>query len=523
MNTSPILSRRRFLSTAAASGCAAAVSAAEPVQVKPLAAKVIDDAVSVARKEWSVPGACVGIVHNDKVIHLKGYGVRDVESKKEVTPATLFGIASCTKAVCATAAAVLVDQKKLGWDDPVRKHLPWFRMSDPLAERELTLRDCLCHRTGLHDRDELLYWRAPWSLEEVVRRIAHLELGFPFRSTFHYCGLNYFIAPMVVAATAGKPWHEFARDKLLAPLGMTETAFTKAEWDKAQNRATTHLKAPDGKVIVIPPWNPVDNQIDASGRLKASGNAMCEWVRMHLSGGKHNGKEIVSGTSLRETHTPQMVIPRDGFWGEVFPKAESVQLSYGLGWKVRDYRGHAVLSHAGRTVGFSAETVLVPNSKLGFVILTNLDENWMPEVLMHTLLDLYLGLPKTDWNTYYHAVDKQFKDAATAEKKERAAKQKKNTKPTLELSEYAGTYTEPAYKEVQVIEKGGKLIMKWSNFEAELKHFHYDTFTATGDGGVNVYNENALDSEQVTFVLDTEGRVGSLQWYDRTFKRVGAK
>ena len=476
-------------------------------------------------KAWAVPGACVGIVHNDKLVQVKGYGVREVGTRDAVTSSTLFGVGSCTKAVCATAAAVLADEKKLDWDDPVRKHLPWFRMSDPLAERELTLRDCLCHRTGLHDKHDLLYYMAPWSLEEVVRRVAHLELDFPFRSTFHYGGLNYHIAPLVVAAAAGKPWHEFARDKLLAPLGMTETAFTKAEWEKARNRATTHLKTPDGKVVVIPPWNPVDDQIDGSGRLKASGTAMCDWVRMQLGGGKRkqNGDPLVSEASLRETHTPQVVIRREGFWQDVLPKAETVTLSYGLGWHVHDYRGHEVMFHAGRTVGFSAETVLVPGAKLGFVILTNLNECFMPEALMHTLLDLYLDLPKTDWNAHYAKVDKKWKETATEEKVARTKKQRKDTKPTLANGEYAGTYSEPAYKDVQVIAEGGKLWMKWSNFKAELKHFHHDTFTATGDGGVNVYNENPLDGEAVGFGLNGEGQVSSLDWYGRRFKRVGAQ
>jgi CubicO group peptidase (beta-lactamase class C family) len=519
MNAQPPLSRRTFLTAACGTGASAVVRAAEPAPVKAIPPKAIDDAVATAMKEWSVPGACVGVVHGDEV-RVRGYGVREAGTKKEVTPATVFGVGSCTKAFCATAAAVLVGQKKLGWDDPVRKHLPWFRMADPLAERELTLRDCLCHRIGWHEKHDLLYYMAPWSLEEVVRRVAHLELAFPFRSVFHYGGLNYHVAPMVVAAAAGKPWHVFAREKLLAPLGMTETAFTKGEWDKLDNRAATHLKTARGDVVVIPPWNPVDDQIDASGRLKASGNAMCAWIRMQLDGGRHDGKEVVPKANLLETHTPQMAVRREGLWADAFPTAESVQLSYGLGWKVRDYRGHAVLSHAGRTTGFSAETVLVPNSKLGFVILTNLDENWMPEALMHTLLDLHLGLPRTNWNAHYREVAEKLEKAAAGEKVARAAKQIKNTKPTLAVGEYAGTYLEPAYKDVQVVEKAGKLWMKWSSFKAELKHFHYDTFAATGDGGVNVYNENPLDGEPITFVLDGDGRVGSIEWYGRRFKRA---
>lgn len=521
MSTSPGVSRRRFLGAAAVGGCGAFAGAAPPAVA--VAGNVIDATVVAAMKEWSVPGACVGIVHNDKVTHVAGYGVRDVGTKLPVTPATLFGVGSNTKAVCATAAAVLVDEGRLGWDDPVRKHLPWFRMADPLAERELTLRDCLCHRTGISDKHDLIYYMAPWSLEEMVRRVAHLEPAFPFRSTFHYAGLNYCIAPMVVAAAAGKPWHVFAREKLLAPLGMTETGFTKADWERAENRASTHLKTPDGKVVVIPPWNPVDNQIDASGRFKASGNAMCQWIRMQLAGGKLGDKPIVSEANLRETHTPQIVTRREGFWADAFPMTETVTLTYGLGWHSLDYRGHAVVFHAGKTNGFSVETVLLPRSNLGFVILTNLDSSLMPEALLFTLIDLCLDLPKTDWNAHYQRVQAKWDRAAAEDKAARAAKQKKGTKPTLAPGEYAGTYFEPGYKDVRVSEKGGKLSMKWSSFEAELKHFHHDTFTATADGGVNVYNENPLDGELVTFVLNADGVAGALEWYGRTFRRTEPK
>jgi hypothetical protein len=218
-----------------------------------------------------------------------------------------------------------------------------------------------------------------------------------------------------------------------------------------------------------------------------------------------------------------MVMPRDGFWGDALPKAESVQLSYAMGWMVRDYRGHAVLSHGGRTTGFSAEMLLAPKAGVGVVILTNLDECWLPEALLHTLLDHLLGLPKTDWIDHHRKVEERLEKAAKDEKAERAKGQKLNTKPTLPLADYIGTYTDSAYGEVKVSEKTGTLWMHWGAFKAELKHFHFDTFTATGDGGVNVYNENPLDGEGVTFMVDGEGKAGELLWYDRRFPRKAEK
>ncbi len=522
MSHSLPVSRRVFLTAASAAGVVAAGRGAEPPAPK-VDDKAIDAAVAEAMKVWPVPGVCVGVVRDGKVTHLKGYGVRDVDTKKAVTADTLFGIASCGKAFAAATAAALVDDKKVAWDDPVRKHVPWFRMADPLTEREITLRDCLCHRTGLHTRHDLLYYRAAWSTEEVVRRIAHLELGVPFRSVFHYSGMNFCIVPAVLSAAAGKPWHEYARERLLGKIGMGGATFTRAEWDKAEDRATTHLRTPEGKAVVIPAWTPADDQICANGRLRASGKQMCEWLRFHLAGGGYDGKRVVSEEGLRETHTPQVVIPRDGFWGDALPKAESVQLSYAMGWMVRDYRGHAVLSHGGRTTGFSAEMALVPKAGVGVVILTNLDECWLPEALLHTLLDRLLGLPAKDWNDYYHKLDDKLTKAAKDEKAERAKKRKPDTKPTLPLADYIGTYTDSAYGEVKVSEKTGTLWMHWSTFEGVLRHFHFDTFTATGDGGVNVYNENPLDGEEVTFVVDGEGKAGELLWYGRRFQRKVVK
>jgi len=514
MTTPGDLSRRTFLAAAAGVG-AATMAGAVPVAVQPAA---IDDAVAEAGKVWPVPGMCVAVVQGGAV-HVKGYGVREAGAKKPVTPETLFGVGSCTKAVAAATAAVLIDAKKLAWDDPVRKHLPWFRLADPLAERDATLRDCLCHRLGIHGRHETLYILAPWPLEENVRRLAHLEQAFPFRSVFHYCGLNYFVAAAVLSAAAGKPWHEFAREALLGPAGMAEAGFTDGDWLKADDRASCHLRTPDDKVVVIPPWNPGPDQIDANGRLKASGRAMAAWLRLHLAGGANGDKRVVSAANLAETRTPQMVIRREGFWADAFPMAETTQLSYALGWKVRDYRGHGVLSHAGRTTGFSTEMVLVPRADLGFAILTNLDECWLPEALMHTLLDQFLGLPAKDWNAHYRAVEQGLEKAAAKEKGTWEAKRKPDARPTLDLALYAGTYTEPAYKDVTVTLVGGKLCMRWSRFDAELRHHYHDTFTATGGAGVNVRNENSLHGEAVRFLLDGEGRVGALEWYGQRFQR----
>src|SRR5436305_12442042 len=120
-------------------------------------------------KAWSVSGAAVVVVRGDRVTYCKGHGVRRAGGDDPVTADTLFAISSCSKAFTTAAMALLADEGKLGWDDRVREHLPWFRLSDPLVTQEVRLRDLVCHRTGLAGH-ELLWHGPPWSPEDAVRR-----------------------------------------------------------------------------------------------------------------------------------------------------------------------------------------------------------------------------------------------------------------------------------------------------------------------------------------------------------------
>src|SRR5262245_53776187 len=147
---------------------------------KPPEARTVDAAIAKSMKAWSVPGASVVVVLDGKTVHLKGYGVRESGKDGEVTPDTLFCLASCGKAFTTAAMAALVDEGKLNWDDRVRDHLPGFRLSDDLASRDVRLRDLVCHRTGLAAND-LIWYRAPWTPEEGVARLEYLPLAKPFR------------------------------------------------------------------------------------------------------------------------------------------------------------------------------------------------------------------------------------------------------------------------------------------------------------------------------------------------------
>jgi CubicO group peptidase (beta-lactamase class C family) len=470
----------------------------------------VDAVVREALKAWQVPGAALAIVHNDKVVYVQGYGLRELGGDQRVTPDTVFGIASLTKAFTTTALAMLADDGKLKWDDPVRKHVPFFRLADPLADGQVTLRDLVCHRTGI-SRHDLLWIHAPWSQEETIRRLAYVKANRPFRAAYQYNNIMYMAAGFAVASASQSTWQDFVRRRIFEPLGMKGATFTKSDLLKTPDHASPHHRGRDGKVKVIP-WYDDDRQIRASGSIKASARDLAQWVRFQLGDGTFAGKRLLSARGLAETHTPQMVVRLEGVARAAHP--EAAQLSYGLGWLIHDHRGRPVWSHTGGTQGFHSRIVLVPQARLGIVFLMNADIGTsgasMHYAVTNQLLDLLLGLPRKDWNAYYAGLVKKDEDDRRARLAAREAKRHKGTKPSHPLEAYAGTYVEPAYGKATVALEKGALVVRWSSFTGRLEHFHFDTFT--------VHGQRAIANEQVVFDLGADGNVAGMRFLGVRFK-----
>jgi CubicO group peptidase (beta-lactamase class C family) len=474
-------------------------------------AAAIDKIVQEGLKTWQVPGAAVAIVQNDKVVFLKGYGVRELGGGQAVTARTRFGIASLTKAFTTTALAMLADEGKLAWDDPVRQHVPFFRLVDPLADENVTLRDLVCHRTGV-GRHDLLWLRAPWGPEETVRRLAYVKPSHSFRSRYEYNNIMYLAAGLATGSAARFPWHDFVRQRIFVPLGMADAEFTRSAVLKTADHASPHHLQDDGKLKVIA-WYDDDKQVRASGSIKASARDLGNWLRFQLMGGTFAGKRLVSARGLAETHTPQTVIRREGGMKAAHP--EATQLSYGLGWMIEDYRGRLLSTHGGATQGFRARVVLVGRSKLGIALLMNADSG-TSEASMHLavtngLVDLLLGLPRKDWNGYYAALCRNEKEALRARQAALEAGRRKGTRPARELTAYAGSYCDPGYGKAAVTLEKGTLVLRWSSFTSRLEHFHLDTFRVRGDP--------LVARDLVVFHLGADGEVATLDFLGVSFRK----
>ncbi|HKQ78155.1 MAG TPA: serine hydrolase [Blastocatellia bacterium] len=470
----------------------------------------LDALMNEAMKHWQTPGSAVVVVRGDEVVYLKGFGVKDVDTKQPVTPDTIFAIGSTTKAFVTAAMAILADEGKMRWDDPVRKHLPYFRLSDPLANENVTLRDIVTHRTGLI-RHDLLWYGSPWNREEIIKRIGFVPLSYGFRTTFQYQNIMFLTAGEAVGAASGSSWEEFTQRHIFGPLGMKSANFSALKAEQSPDHASPHSKQ-GGKTEAIK-WRNLDN-VGPAGSINASARDLSNWIRLHLNDGVVGGKRLISSENLREMHTPQMVIRNEGRWKLFFPESETSQLSYGLGWFINDYRGHKLVMHGGTIDGFRASVMLVPKSKVGVAVVANLAGTQMPEATCYNIVDLMLGLPKKDWNAYISEEAKNLEAAQAKNQLARFGKRHSNTKPSRDLAAYSGVYEDRAYGTAQVLLDGDKLIIKWSNFKSSLDHFHYDTFTAADD---------ALKGEQAIFALGADGEVSGMNFLGVNFKRSKAK
>ncbi|MEA2489083.1 MAG: hypothetical protein QOH21_875 [Acidobacteriota bacterium] len=466
----------------------------------------IDKAVNSNLKTWQIPGAAIAIVLNDRIVYVKGYGTKEAGGTEPVTPETLFQIASTSKAFTSAAMALLVDEQKVAWDDPVREHLDYFHLADPCADASVTVRDMLSHRTGLSRHDEL--WdNTPLTREELVRRIGFVPLTKPFRSAYQYQNIMFVAAGEVIGHASGMSWDDFVRTRLFGPLAMTRTITSDSEW-KAADHASGHRW--DDLKQKLGPQEPIDTKtLGSAGAIKSCARDMANWVRFQLADGFFDNRRIVSAEALAETKTPQTVIRHEGMTRESNP--ETSVMAYGMGWTVQDYRGELLVSHGGALNGFRTHVDLLPKKSTGFVILMNAGRGLAAVALRNTLADMLTGKAPRDWNAYYLMVDARSNDRDRKEKEERLAKRRADTHPSHALADYAGVYESPSYGTVTISLVNDALVLQWNRMTVPLAHWHYDVFAAVSE-------VDDLD-EQVTFGTGTSGEVATLEFFGETFAR----
>ena len=467
-----------------------------------------DAYVESVRKTFDVPGIAVAIVKDGKVVLAKGYGVRDLESGQPVDVETLFAIASNTKAFTVAALSMLVDEGKLKKDDRVIDHLPWFQMSDPYVTRELRIRDLLAHRSGLSlGAGDLLYWpTSSYSNREVAERLRHVPIKGGFRERYAYDNILFGVAQLVIEQVAGISYEQFLQARIFAPLGMNQTRYNSDRLQPGDKVATGYAKA-DFKELQPAPRMTWSNVAGAGG-LYSNVDDLSRWVRVQLDGGVISGegeqaKRLFGEQRQREMWSMVTPIPVPKLSVPELAAAMPNFIGYGEGWTLSDYRGHKLVWHTGGWPGMVSRITLVPEKKLGVIVLTNAEIGAAFHAVTLRALDDQLGTPRTDWLDAYAKALKKSQGDADAEWKKHLAARNAKSKPSLPMAAYAGTYRDPWYGDVSVAMEQGKPVMRFTrtaDLVGDLQHWQHNTFIVR-------WRQRWLNADAfVNFSLDEDGK-----------------
>lgn len=475
----------------------------------------IEQYIEDVRQQWKVPGLAVAIVSDGKVVLSKGFGVREVGSEKPVDQDTLFAIASNTKAFTAAALAILVDEGKLNWDDPVSETLPWLRLSDPLATSDLRIRDLLCHRSGLGTfSGDAVWWATDYSTRQVLERIANLELAAPFRSTYGYSNLMFLAAGQVIEAASGQSYSSFIQQRILEPVGMDRTVVSVRDLISKGNFATPHKTYLDRSEPIA--WMNWDSMAPGGGII-SSVDDMSKWLLVQLSEGKlsqpEDAKRLFSKKQGREMWQAQTPIPVSESYSIRYPTTHF--RAYGLGWVLADYQGRKTVGHGGGYDGMYSQVMMVPEEKLGIVVLTN-SMTGIATPICNTIVDKILGVEPTDWSTESlasfresrEAFEKRIADAITSSV-EKTSKDNPGAKPGHKLDDYTGKFQCPMYGDATVELENDRLVLRLKpagQLVADLDHLHYDTFVVRWRENFAWFAEGTAN-----FISDAKGKVQRLE------------
>lgn len=470
-----------------------------------------DKYAEAGRVAFNVPGMSIAIVKDGRVLLSKGYGVRELGRTERVNAETLFGAMSTTKAMTAVAMGILVDERKVSWDDKVLKHLPGFRVADPYVTNELRVRDLFTHNAGLGNADFLWAWTPELSSDDIATRMQYAPQAYSLRGGYTYQNIMYLVAGKVIESVSGMTWERFVTERVFAPLGMKNTFPTLASSRRHSNRSSSHFEIKK-KIEVIPEMQA--DSIAAAGAVWSTADDIAKWVGFLLGGMTSGGKQILKPATLAEILKPQAVIPV----GQFYPTTRLTKphwTTYGLGWFQHDYRGEMVNMHTGSLSGRTAIVGLIPDKNFGIYIFGNLDHAEVRHALMYKAFDLFVfGDSTRDWNKetkdLYDGLTADGEKQLTALKAMRVA----NTRPSLPLEAYAGHYSDPFYGTIEVSMDKGNLSLRVSkDLTARLEHWQFDTFEA-------VWNKRWWGEELIAFSLNPiTGKVESLNIGGAVLKR----
>lgn len=439
---------------------------------------------------WNVPGLQLTVVKDNEIVFAGGFGHRHVAQQLPVTDRTLFAHGSTGKAFTAFLAGQLVDEGLLDWDTPVRDYVPEFRLFDDVASARVSLRDLLCHRSGLPNHDLAWYTHPSLTRAELFARLRHLEPVHDLRTTWAYSNYGYVAAGFILGRVAGTSFEEELHKRVFEPLGMRHTYTDTRLVETLDDHAQPYRHEGD-TVTEIPLRN--TNNICPAGGIYSCAADIARWLIMQGGRGEIDGKRLISEDAFREMTRNQIPLPVS------LDDADIAIGGYGLGWAVGTYRGRPYHWHTGGIDGFTTEFMVLPEDKIA-VGVSNNAMSQLSIALARLVTDRLLGAER-DWATELHeqvmqaratAADEAVNDATTA------------AAPAHRLDDYVGCYRHPGYGNIDVSAEADELTFRVGEYTCTASHRHFETWDLGFQLGAGVMRVPA------TFVTDGSGTVSDL-------------
>jgi CubicO group peptidase (beta-lactamase class C family) len=457
---------------------------------------LIDGYIDSIMKQWNIPGLALGIVYKDQLIYAKGYGFRDVEAKLPVQPTTVFPIASNTKLFTATLATMLATEGKLDLDKPVKSYVPDLNFYNDELNAHVSMRDLLSHRTGLPRYDGI------WVGSQANRKgaVSNIQIMKPqqsFRSGFIYNNMMYATAGYVMEEIMKKSWEDLINEKILLPLQMKSTFFSRQEMVQTKNYAKSYLLPDTTSNLKINSFEAESEALGPAGTMKSTVEDMSRWMIVQLSNGRLNEKQLIPAKAIQETLVPHIISDNSNRWKEL---SHSL---YALGRNVQTYKGFQIATHTGSIDGYYSNMTLMPDDSIGIFLVYNSNRaGLMRTTFAFPIIDRLLNLSYTDWNNRIWQEYEKSRIARDSFKDSVLKTQVKNTSPSHPLNAFTGTYTHPAYGSINISTSGNQLIFSFRKQKSLLSHFHYNQFTTKEEDDVPIF--------RVNFIINSKGEIDKL-------------
>lgn len=467
-----------------------------------LSSTQIDSVVEKTLKTFDVPGIAVAVIKDGKLIHAKGYGVRSIKTNKPVDENTLFGVASNTKAFTAAAIGMLVDEGKLTWDTKVSDIIPEFKMYDPYVTSQFTIRDLLTHRSGLGlGAGDLMIWPDSSSVTkaQLIHNLRYLKPVSSFRTKFDYDNLMYIVAGDIVTRVSKMPYEDFIETRIIQPLGMTKTA---ASWYRLKDRSNVIDGHAPYQGKLIPVGLSFGEVANSAGGIYSNVVDMSKWVTAMINGGKYGenlDKRLFSPAVAKQLWSPQTIIGGGLPYNTRF-------YSYGLGWFLSDVDGHFQASHTGGLSGIVTQITILPELKLGIIVLTNQQSGAAFNAITNSIKDGYLGIKNQNRIKIYNnarLANEKEADSIVAKTWNSIAAEQKNNQVKPKDNNYYGTFRDSWFGDVTISNVNGKMRFAAKN----APKLRGDMTFNKGNTYIVKWYDRSLDADAfVNFTLNTDGK-----------------